>query len=171
MTEFKDQPLAQRLFKAAASAILLISTIYCGFQTYAAATGSRYTGNDRLILTVSLVLTTLACLVMTADAYDFLIRPARRYKLEDVRKLQMIVLIVLGGALSASALVVGAQLFMTLVPAVVIYVLLVVRPTNAEAQEQLKKQRQRTKAQRTANRGRPSAQPAVKRQRRGGRKH
>lgn len=168
---FKEKPAATRMFNAAASAILLVSFIYCAFQTYAAATGDRYSGNDRLILVIALALATISTLVMTADAYDYLMRGARQYKLEDVRKVEIAVLIVLGAALALSSLVVEFRLFMTLVPAVVVYTFLVVRPTNAEAQQRLEKGRRQSKGRREEGLRKAAHQPAHKRQRKGGRKH
>ncbi len=168
---FKDRPASTRMFNAGATAVLLLSFSYCGFQMYGAVKGVRYTGNDQLMLVVALALATVSTLVMTADAYDYLMRGARRYKIEDVRRIEMIVLIVLGAALAISSLVVGFQLFVTLVPAVVVYTFLVVRPTNAEAQARLKNERRETKAGRSASLKRAANQPVQKRQRKGGRKH
>lgn len=139
MTDFKDLPASQRMYRAVITGILLISTIYCGWLAYVYATNGRYSGNQLLILVLSLVGATVTCLIMTADAYDFLMRSKRRFKLEDVRKIEILVLIVLGLALAASSLVVGLRLFVTLVPAVAVYTLLIVRPTNEEAHAEAKK--------------------------------
>jgi hypothetical protein len=168
---FKDKPASTRMFNAGASAVLMLSCIYCGFQTISAATGGKYTGNNQLMLVASLALATVATLIMTADAYDFLMRGARKFKVDDVRKIELIVMIVLGLALAVSSLVVGFALFVTLVPAVVVYTFLVVRPTNAEAQARLKNERQETKARREDKLRKASTQSVQKRQRKGGRKH
>ncbi len=174
MTEFKELPASQRLFRAAASAVLVISTLYCGALTYSYATGDRYTGNDRLILIVALAGATLCCIIMSADAYDFLMRGKRRYKIEDVRKVEILVLIALGLALAMSALVVGLQLFVTLVPAVAIYSLLVVRPTNEEAHAEAKKvidrMRVEKREQRSGGRRRQQSSTKGKSRQRSGRK-
>jgi hypothetical protein len=163
MTEFKQLPVLQRLFRAGASAILVISMLYCGYLAYRFITGhdtfvagGNITGTDRLMIIVSLCLATVSLVVMSADAHDYLMRVERRFKLKDVRKLEIIVLIVLGLALAMSALVVGPQLFVALVPAVAIYTLMVVRPTNAEAhaeaQETIKRLRAESKQRRSAKR-------------------
>jgi hypothetical protein len=175
MTEFKDLPVGQRLFRAFALTILTGSTVYAAFLTYGYIIDDRYVGWKATVLVATVALATFALLAMTADAFDYLMRD-RRYPLEDVTKLQLVVLVVLGVAFTASAFVVGLRLFMTFAPAVVIYVLFVVRPTNVAAQAALES-RPRSKAaatprskSATSSRGR-AAEPAVKRQRRGGRKH
>jgi O-antigen/teichoic acid export membrane protein len=159
MTEFRQLPVLQRLFRAAATAILLISMLYCGWLAYtfiAGEAGADITGTDRLVMIVSAGLATVSLVVMSADTHDYLMRAERRFKLKDVRKLEIIVLIALGLALSMSALVVGPQMFAALVPAVAIYTLLVVRPTNAEAhaeaQETIKRLRSESKERRATKR-------------------
>lgn len=166
MIEFKNLPLGQRLFRAAALTILTGSTLYCGFLTYGYITDDPYAGWNGVILVASVALAGFACLAMTADAYDYLMR-GRHFALEDVSKLQMITLVVLGVAFAASAFVVGPKLFVTLAPAVVVYILLVVKPTNVEAQEAMKG---RPRKPAPASRGRTAARPVANRQRRGGRK-
>jgi hypothetical protein len=108
---------------------------------------------------------------MTADAWDFWMHE-RSYSINDVRKVQLAVTIVLGLALAMSALVVKWALFMTIAPAIIIYLFLVVRPTNEAAVKEIKeseKQRKAAKRKAQGTTGRVS-QPAAARQRRGGRK-
>ncbi|HET6496656.1 MAG TPA: hypothetical protein VFH61_14960 [Thermoleophilia bacterium] len=166
MTDFKSLPLSQRLFRALMLTILTGSTVYCAFLTYKYITDDRYVGWQATLLVVTVAFTTFSLLAMTADAFDYLMRE-RHYSLEDVTKLEMVVLVVLGIAFTASAFVVGLKLFMTFAPAVVIYILLVVKPTSVEAQEAMKDSPSKPAR---ATRGRAAPQPVDKRQRRGGRK-
>lgn len=153
MMEFKQLPLTTRLFNAAMSAIVLISTIYVGYLIVFYIRSPQYTGTQRWLLVGSLVVCTLALIVFTADSYDYLMHAQRKFKIEDVRKVEVVALIALGVGLSTSALVVGLKLFVTLVPAVIIYTLLVVRPSNAEAHTQAKKTITNMRADRIENRG------------------
>lgn len=177
MTTFKELPVGTRLFRAAGLGILTISFVYCGYLVYTVATtqvitGQSVEGSDLIILIVSLILAALSGLVMTADAWDFWMHDPRAYSLNDVRKVQLAVLIVLGLALVMSALVVTWALFMTIAPALIIYLFLVVRPTNEAAVKELKEsEKQRKAAKRRGPTASRSSQPAVSRQRRGGRKH
>jgi hypothetical protein len=166
MTDFKSLPLGQRLFRALMLSILTGSTVYCAWLTYNYFTDDRYVGWQGTVLVVTVAFTTFSLLAMTADAFDYLMRE-RHYSLEDVTKMEMVVLVVLGIAFTASAFVVGLKLFMTFAPAVVIYILLVVKPTSVEAQEAMKDSPRKPAP---ASRGRAAAQPVEKRQRRGGRK-
>lgn len=162
MMEFKQLPLSTRLYNAGATAIILLSAIYIGYSTIAYARGTIYTGNNKLLLVAALGLCTFALVVFLADSYDFLMRGERKFKVEDVRKVEIAALLALGLGLSVSALVVGLKVFVTLVPAVAIYTLLVVRPTNAAAHADAKK---------TINRMRADSREARGKQKSGGAKH
>lgn len=177
MATFKELPVGARLFRAAGLGILMLSFVYCVYLVITVATGRRISGmavegSDLIILLVSLALAALTSLVMTADAWDFWMRD-RSYAINDVRKLQLAVLIVLGLSLAMSALVVKWALFMTIAPAIVVYMYLVVRPTNEAAVKELKESEKRRKesTRRRQATGRAASQSTPTRQRRGGRKH
>jgi len=176
MASFKDLPVGTRLFRAAGLGVLTISFVYSAYLVITVAlrktiSGQAVEGTDLIILMVSLILTTLACLVMTADAWDFWMHE-RSYSINDVRKVQLAVTIVLGLALAMSALVVKWALFMTIAPAIIIYLFLVVRPTNEAAVKELKESEKQRKAAKRRGQGTAghASQPAAARQRRGGRK-
>ena len=174
MTDFKSLPLTQRLFRALMLTVLTGSTLYAVVLTYNYITDDRYVGWQATVLVATVALTAFALMAMTADAFDYLMRE-RHFSLQDVTKLEMVVLVALGIAFTVSAFVVGLKLFMTFAPAVVIYILLVVKPTSVEAQEAIKNSpRKAAPAARgksaTSSRGRTAAQPTESRQRRGGRK-
>jgi hypothetical protein len=162
MMEFKQLPLSTRLYNAGATGIMLLSAIYIGYSAFAYARSSTYAGNQKMLLVASLGLCTFALVVFLADSYDFLMRGERKFKVEDVRKVEIAALIALGLGLSVSALVVGLKVFVTLVPAVAIYTLLVVRPTNAVAHAEAKK---------VINKMRADSREARGRQKSGGAKH
>jgi hypothetical protein len=174
MTDFKSLPLTQRLFRALMLTILTGSTVYAVMLAYNYITDDRYAGWQATVLVASVALSAFALMAMTADAFDYLMRE-RHFSLQEVTKLEMVVLVALGIAFTASAFVVGLKLFMTFAPAVVIYILLVVKPTSVEAQEAIKDSpRKSAPAARgksaTSSRGRTAARPSDGRQRRGGRK-
>ncbi len=158
------------MFRAGALAILTLSCLYCFGLVVKYLIGDEFVGWNRIILVASVLISAVVCLVMVADAYDFWIR-GRSFAIADVRKLQLTALILLGLALSMSALVVKYALFMTIAPAIIIYVMLIVKPTNEAAVAQVKgeKKAQKTAKARRSMSTRGTETPAT-RQRRGGRK-
>lgn len=162
MADILQLTLRQRLLRAAGLTVLTVSGIYCVMAAYQSLTGGRFDGWSRIALTAGLVFAALACFGMTADANDYWMR-GRKFTPEKTRMMQSAVLFSLVLSFLLSVFVVKTMLFLWLAPAIVIYVMLVARPSTAEAKAEAAKHPHRQVA---ASRGRPAA----KRQRRGGRK-
>ena len=163
MADVLQLALRQRLLRAVGLTVLTVSGIYCVMAAYQTLTGGQFAGWSRTALTAGLVFAALACFGMTADANDYWMR-GRKFTPEKARMMQSAILFSLVLSFLLSVFVVKTMLFLWLAPAIVIYVMLVARPTTAEAKAEAAKRQHRPVA---ASRSRPAA----KRQRRGGRKH
>jgi len=126
----QDLTVGQRVLRSAGLTILLMTALACGMLAYTYATGSQFGGWRRPFIVLSLLLAALAALVMTIDSFDLWML-GRRITAFSVRMVHSLVFVAILVAVVLSVVTRTPGLLLVMPPALVIYLLTVMRPQPA----------------------------------------
>jgi len=129
----QDLTVGQRVLRSAGLTILLMTALACGMLAYTYATGSQFGGWRRPFIVLSLLLAALAALVMTIDSFDLWML-GRRITAFSVRMVHSLVFVAVLVAVVLSVVTRTPGLLLVMTPALVIYLLTVLRPQPASRQ-------------------------------------
>ncbi|MCX6372446.1 MAG: hypothetical protein NTX16_05075 [Actinobacteria bacterium] len=126
----QDLTVGQRVLRSIGLTILLMTALVCGLLASTYATGDRFGGWRQPLIVVSLLLASLAAFVMTIDAFDLWMR-GRRITAYSVRMVHSLVFVAILVAVVLSAVTATPGLLLVTAPALVIYLLTVLKAQTA----------------------------------------